>query len=434
MRPLLGFILSAGAGTEGVARESKGTTAVLFLSITVEVSSKADVRLDLLLAIAEVVISDDGKDHTLLGTQAHLEGLAIVVALILGLPAHALSTLLLGGFIPLGKAKRLLGDLVEMRSHDDETSVAGPVHGVKSSIILRKEWITSIAEHGLDEVEAADEAARSKAKDLHSLNRAHAGNLRHNDGTQKKTANEVDRSQRRRRSGVGGERGRIGRIKCLIEHTSKDSLGNSKLVRADDELILAVSDVEGASSGTLVETRVMENTTVLDLVRRHVLIDMTVCTKREAELTSNTVLAEHKGLEGHLGSRHASLGLSEDIVDELVDTAHDRSRHVSLQQTSLLTIVTDEISRAGRQQLDRVIHDRVARMLRIAVHSKHTLRSEQKRNVLVKLSLTFAGSKGETQLALGVRDRHESLNNFALSEFLRLCLLLCCCSAHCSLI
>jgi len=69
-------------------------------------------------------------------------------------------------------------------------------------------------------------------------------------------------------------------------------------------------------------------------------------------------------------------------------------------------------------------------MLSIVVHSKHTLRSEQKGDVLMKFSLTLSGSKRETKFSLGVIDRHKSLYNFTLCEFFRLCGVLCC-SAHC---
>jgi len=322
---------------------------VLFLSITVEVSSKADVRLNLLLAIAKVVISNDGKDDTLLCTIACLEGFAIVIALILSLPAHALSTLLLSGVIPLGKTKRLLGDLVKVRSHDDETSVASPVKRIKRGIILRKEWITSIAKDRLKEVKAADKTARSKAKDLHSLDRADSGNLRNNDRTEQKTADHMNRSKRRWRSSVWQERGTLRRIKSLVQHTSKDSLGNSKLIRADDELVLAISDMEGASSSTLIKARIMKNTTILNLVRAHVFILVHVGSKREAELTSNSVFAEHKGLERNLGNRNT--GVRQVGSNEFVDTTNNRSRNISFQQTSLLTIVTNKISRTRRQHL-----------------------------------------------------------------------------------
>jgi len=344
MRPLFSLIFSVGAGTEGIAREGKGTTTVLLLSVTVQVGSKAEVRLDLLLAVTKVVISDDGKDDTLLGTKAHLEGLAVVIALILGLPAHALSTLLLGGLVPLGETKRLLGDLVEVRSHDDETSVAGPVKRIKGGIVLRKEWITSIAKDGLEEVEAADKTAGSKAEDLHGLNRADSGNLRNHDRAEKKTAHGVDRSKRRGRSGVGKKRILLRRIKSLVQHASKDSLGNSELIRADDELVLAISNVEGASSGTLIKARIVKNTTVLDLVGGHILINMTVGAKREAELTRNSVLAENKGLERNLWNRHTSI--RKNAGDELVDTANNRSRNIGLKKTGLLTIVTNKICRA----------------------------------------------------------------------------------------
>jgi hypothetical protein len=181
------------------------------------------------------------------------------------------------------------------------------VKRIKRSIVLRKEWIASVAKDGFEKVEAADKTARSKAKDLHSLNRADSGNLRHNDGTEQKAAHGVNGCKRRWRSSIRKERSLLRWVECLSQHTSKHVLGNSKLIRADDELILAISNVESASSSTLIKARVVKHTTVLDLVGSNILILVTVGSKREAELTSNTVLAENKGLERNLGNRHASV-------------------------------------------------------------------------------------------------------------------------------
>jgi len=296
MREKLCFCKSISDNTIGITRESQCASRVLFLSISHEVCCIRKLCLDLLLAITKVVICNDAEDNTLLGTIKYLERLSVVILFALVLPAHALFSLLFSGILPTRKTKLLLGDIIEMRSHDDETSVTSPVFRIKASIVLGKERISGIAENAFDEIEARDKRAGSQAKDFHCADRALSWDFRADDGTKEKRDHGMDFRKRRRLCAVGEERREFWRMKSDFQHTDKDILWNSQLIARDDKVFSTLTDVESSSSCSLVETRVVENTTVLDLVALHIRVLVLISTERERELTSNTVFAENDGL------------------------------------------------------------------------------------------------------------------------------------------
>ena len=91
--------VGVGAG-EGLARVVAGNAiaAADLLYAAEQVRRVADLRLDLLLAVAESSCRHDRDDHAALVAGARLEGGA-VVALVLLRPAHAVAALALGGVV-----------------------------------------------------------------------------------------------------------------------------------------------------------------------------------------------------------------------------------------------------------------------------------------------------------------------------------------------
>ncbi|GGO95092.1 hypothetical protein GCM10011612_02100 [Actinomyces gaoshouyii] len=102
----LGGVDVAELAAQVVAREGDRATGVLLLHAAEEIGRIPDLGLDLLLTAAEIVVRDDG-DATLVAGRA-LEGLAAVVALVLGPVAHAVAAPALRGFLPRGQAELLL--------------------------------------------------------------------------------------------------------------------------------------------------------------------------------------------------------------------------------------------------------------------------------------------------------------------------------------
>ncbi len=90
---------------EVVAGEHQGATGVLLLRVAEQVRGVGDLGLDLLLAVAEVGVGDDGDDHAARVAGADLERPPAVVQLVLGLPAHAVALLALGGLAEVRQAR-----------------------------------------------------------------------------------------------------------------------------------------------------------------------------------------------------------------------------------------------------------------------------------------------------------------------------------------
>ena len=111
---------------EVVARVGQGAAGVLLLHAAEEVGRVADLGLDLLLAVAVVVVRDDGDDDAPLVASHEFEGLAVVVELGLILEAHAVAALALGGVLEARQPQLLLGQGGQVRGEDDAAGVAGP--------------------------------------------------------------------------------------------------------------------------------------------------------------------------------------------------------------------------------------------------------------------------------------------------------------------
>ena len=167
-----------------VAREGDGAAGVLLLDAAEEVGRVPDLGLDLLLAVAEVVVRDDGDDDAALVAGDQLEGLAVVVALVGVFPAHAVTALALGGLVPGRQAKLLLGQGGQVGSEDDAAGVPGPALRRQRGVVLRQEGIAGVAEDALDEVEVGHQATRGDEPDLHPTLGREAGDLGHDDGPQ----------------------------------------------------------------------------------------------------------------------------------------------------------------------------------------------------------------------------------------------------------
>mmetsp|Transcript_95280 Transcript_95280/g.264842 ORF Transcript_95280/g.264842 Transcript_95280/m.264842 type:complete len:347 (+) Transcript_95280:1903-2943(+) len=108
------------------AGPSQGAPGVLLLGAK-KVGGEAELRLHLLLAIAEVVVRQQRHEQPFAGPDADLEGAPVVVAFVRRLPGHAVAPLALGGVVPLRQAELLLRQLFQVRGEDDAAGVPTPV-------------------------------------------------------------------------------------------------------------------------------------------------------------------------------------------------------------------------------------------------------------------------------------------------------------------
>ena len=174
---LLGVVFTA----EIMTGEDQGSAGVLFFHQPEQVGRKADLGFNLLLAVAEVIVRDEGHNDPGRIPRGQLEGVSIVVELARIVPAHAVPTLTLGGFVAMRKTDLLLGEPVEVRRQNHTTGVAAPVLGIEGRVIFRQHRVTRIAEDALNEVQIGHQRSRHEEPDLHALAGRHTGHLRAND-------------------------------------------------------------------------------------------------------------------------------------------------------------------------------------------------------------------------------------------------------------
>ena len=238
-----------------VARVCDGAAGVLLLHAAEEVGRVPDLGLDLLLAVAEVVVRDDGDDDAALVASHALEGLAVVVELVLALPALAVAALTLGGLLPGGQAQLLLGQGGQVRGEDDAAGVAGPGLRGQGGVVLRQVGVAAVAEDALDEVQVGDQAAGGDEADLHGALGGEAGDLGHDDGAQQQGHEAacrvlLPRGPRQRQQVVGGLDG-VG------QQTGEDVARDGDLVIGDRQAPLG--DVEDAGGGAAVVAGVVQH-------------------------------------------------------------------------------------------------------------------------------------------------------------------------------
>ena len=225
------------------ARERQCTAGVLLFSQPEKVGGVADLGLDFLLAVAVIVVGNDGDDDAALVARGDLERCAIVIQLVLVLPAHAVSPLARGGVVPVGQAQCFLGEAGQVRRQNHAAGVAGPMIDIQSRIVLD-------ARNGLPPL---PKMLSTKSRLLTRLPGAKNRISMFFSGFEARNLRADDRAQQQRNEHprflwlTGGERqGQqvFGRGKCLAQKTGEDVFGYGLLVAGDGQATLG--DMEGA--------------------------------------------------------------------------------------------------------------------------------------------------------------------------------------------
>ena len=236
-------------------REGQRAAGVLLLRQAEEIGGEADLGLHLLLAVAVIVVRQDGEDDPGAVPRRDLEGVALVVALFGIAPAHPIRALARRGVVPVGQTQLLLGQARQVRGQQHAARMAGPVVHVQGGVELRQEGVAAVAEDALHEVQVGDQIPRGEEADLHVLLRLEAGDLRAHQGPQQ----QGDIHPRRLRL-VGGEgdghQVRGGR-QGMAQQAGEDRLGHRLLVPGDGQA--ALGDMEGPLGGAAVARRVVQH-------------------------------------------------------------------------------------------------------------------------------------------------------------------------------
>ena len=241
--------------SEVVAGEDQGPAGVLLLGVAEQVGRVRDLGLDLLLAVAEVVVGDHSDDDAAGVAGADLECLTVVVELVLALPAHPVALLALGGLAHMGQAQLLLGHPGQVGGQDDAAGVAGPGLRGQGGVVLRQVGVAAVAEDPLHEVEVGHHPAGDDEAGLHPLLAHVARHVRRDQRTQ------LQRHEARRRLGLVGRVGQdlvdLGRLERHRQQPRVRQLGDRDLVVGDGQA--ALGDVEDARGGAPVVGRVVQH-------------------------------------------------------------------------------------------------------------------------------------------------------------------------------
>ena len=237
------------------ALEQQGAAGMLLLGQAVKVGGKADLGLDLFLAVAEVVVGQNGDHHAAGIARGELERLAVVVALVGILPAHALAALALGRVIPVRQAQFAFGQRDQMRGEHHAAGVPAPVFHVECGVVFRQIGIAAVAEDALDEIQVADQVAGRKETDFHAFLRRHAGNRRADHRAQQQ------RDEHARGfglvDGIGQRQQFDGRIEGVLEHAREHFARHRLLVAGNRQA--AFADMKQAPGGAPIARRIVQH-------------------------------------------------------------------------------------------------------------------------------------------------------------------------------
>ena len=131
---------------ENVGGKGDGPAGMFLFGEAEQIGGVADLRFYFLLAVAVVVVRDDGDHHAAMVARADLEGLAVVVDLVGIAPAHAVAFLPGGGLGHMRQAERGFIHTDQVRRQDHAAGVAGPVRDVESGVVFGQVRIAGIAE------------------------------------------------------------------------------------------------------------------------------------------------------------------------------------------------------------------------------------------------------------------------------------------------
>ncbi len=343
-------------GREAVAQveggERQRPTRVLLLGQAVQVGAVADLGLDLLLAVAEVVVGQDGDHHSPGVARGDLEGPAVVVPLALVRPAHPGGTLRVRGAALVRQAELLLAEPREVGREDHAAAVARPAVHVEPGVVGRQGRIAGIAEDALHEVQVGHQPAGREEAHLHPLLRRDPGNLGAHQRPQHQRDHGLHGLRPVRREGQARELGR--RAERLLEQPQERPERHAGLVRGDREP--ALRDVEYAPGGAPVVGRIVEYA-VVQAVARDQLVAPRLRVDRQGQLARESVAVENERLRGEPHGLGKFGGL-EQPVEVILDPPVGRAQ-VFGEQPRLLAIAGEEIAR----QVEHVLVARLGRDL-----------------------------------------------------------------------
>src|SRR5580692_10275129 len=127
---LLDVNVAAELLAEIVTRKNQRAAGVLLFAIAVKIRRETDLRLDLFLAVTEIIVGDERDDYARFVTAGELERAAVVVNFTFTFPAHPVAALAFGGLVKMWQTDGFFRGLDQMRRENDAARVSRPMFGV----------------------------------------------------------------------------------------------------------------------------------------------------------------------------------------------------------------------------------------------------------------------------------------------------------------
>ena len=246
----------AVAKTKG--RERQRAAGMLLFGPAEQIRAVADLSLHFLLAIAEVIVSEDGDHHAIHVTRGDLERATLVVDLVFVGPAHACGTLSLRGLARVREANVLLLQPRKMRRQNHAAAVARPAVHIDRSVVGREIGIAGIAEDALHKVEVRDQAAGDEVADLVALLRRDPRHRRTDERPQQQRDHGLDRLWPIRSKRQAQKFGR--RSERLLKQAHISDERHAGFIRGNRKP--ALSHVKDPLRGAAVVDRVVQNSII----------------------------------------------------------------------------------------------------------------------------------------------------------------------------
>ena len=247
-----------------VTPENQRPAGVLFLGQAVEIGRIADLRLDLFLAVAEIIVGDQRDDDAPLVARTNLEGITVVVKFVVALVAHAVAALPLGGVIPMRQPQQMLRHMGQMRRENHAAGVPGPAIGIERGIVLRQIGVSPITKDAFNKIEVRHQSSGNEETDLHAFFGGKPGHGRDNERAQQQRNETAARLGRVGR--IRQPQGIFRRIQRNREQFGKSDFRYRQLVVRDRHA--ALGDMEYAGCRAPIFGRVVQDTIAQAVTRQ----------------------------------------------------------------------------------------------------------------------------------------------------------------------
>ena len=285
-----------------------------------QVGGVADLGLDFLLAVPEVIVRDHGDNHPAFVAGAHLERASTVVEFLRVLPAHTVAALARRRVVVVGEAEFPFGQFRQVRGQDHRARVSRPAPGFQGGVVVRQVGIAPVAENALHEVKVRHQRARREETHLQAAFPRETRDVGNHHGTQQHGHPRLGGGLVAR--AVGQDHQVRRRVQGVLQQAPVDFPGNRQFVILHCRA--ALCDMEDTLGGAAIVQGIVQHP-VDQAVTAQVFRGELVSPDGKRQCPGQSGLIQHEGLPGQLRGGSGSLQVG---IQECLDAAINRGKPV----------------------------------------------------------------------------------------------------------